>query len=333
MLPRKKTKSRSCKSGQRKCNGKCISKEKCCKDSDCKKVEVCKDGRCRCAPGTRQCGKTCIPSNACCKDADCRNGQSCTNNSCGCTASQKACNGTCIPSGDCCADAECVGAKAGSCMNGSCVAGFQICAKPPTAPPVTTPGTATVTFVGNAESPGQSTSSAEFSVGSDGRDWVQLRSAQFAGVKLDDLEELNFTTYVPDGSLCELPPYLVLYVTSANGDDDILIFDQLVSQTTACDTWQTWDARGGQWRSIFHPDFASQQAPRSLDEYQDEFGAVTLRNQDPAASDCPGVFGGLRLAAGENNENEPTGGWQNFVGYVDSLKIKLAGQKAHVFNF
>ncbi len=295
----KHKKKNGCANGKQKCHGKCISKSKCCKDKDCKNGGVCQGGACTCGTGTRLCGTVCIPAANCCDSTDC------------------------------------VGANAGTCDSGTCVAGFQVCTKPADAPPVDTAGTAEVTFVTGSESPGQSGNSAEFSVGADGRDWAHLRSALFAGVKLDDLETLKYTTYTPDGGHCDNSPYMAIYVTSATGGNDILLYDPGVSETPGpvCGEWQTWDARNGLWRSIFHSEFAPQNDPQPLNDYQTEFGTVTLRNQDPGDSDCPTAFGGLRLEAGENNPADPTGGWQNFVGFVDTLEIKLAGQGAQTFNF
>lgn len=294
---RRKGNNGSCNKGEHKCKGKCISKSRCCNDNDCPEGQQCQ-------------GKRCV-----------------------CTDDRKVCGAACIPAGNCCTSSDCTGANAGACVDGACVAGFQICVKPAAAQPVTTPGTATATYVTGAASPGQSGNSAEFSVGADGRDWVHLRSADFAGVTLGALETLRYTTYVPAGTHCGMAPYMALYVTSATGGIDILLFDPGVDSTPLCDAWQTWDARNGNWRSIFHSDFAPQNDPKPLNAYQTNFGTVSLRNQNPADSDCPTAFGGIRLEAGENNPADPTGGWQNFVGYIDSLEIKLAGQAAQTFEF
>ncbi len=181
-----------------------------------------------------------------------------------------------------------------------------------------------------------SASSLKLDVGNDGLDAVHVNTGEFAGTLISDLEKLDYTTFVPDGGHCDMAPYIVLFVTTpdlAAGDFDILIYDPGVDDAPSptCDTVLTWHARGGRYRSILHPEFAPQNNPQTLNDYDDMFGPATLVNLSAPTPTCPISVGGLRIEVGHGGDS--IGGWQNFVGFVDSLTIKVTGQPERQFDF
>lgn len=225
-------------------------------------------------------------------------------------------------------DADCIGALAGACVNGTCDPAFEICNL----------GGATSAYVSGDDSPEPFTTSLQLNVGNDGLDAVHLNSGEFAGTLISELQTLDYTTLVPDGGLCDLAPYIVLLVetpTPPAPDQpyDILIYTPGVGDgpPPVCGASQTWHARTGKYRSIFHNDFAPQNDPQTLDAYDAMFGPTRLYNLTEATPSCPNTVGGLRIEVGHGGSSE--GGWQNFVGFVDSMRIKVSGQPARVFDF
>jgi hypothetical protein len=197
-------------------------------------------------------------------------------------------------------------------------------------------GGASSHFVSGAANPTASASSLKLDVGNDGLDAVHVNTGEFAGTLISNLEKLDYTTYVPDGGHCNMVPYIVLFVTTpglATDEFDILIYDPGVdlAPSPTCDTLLTWHARDGRYRSILHPAFAPQGNPKTLNAYIAEFGPATLVNLSAPTSTCPNTVGGLRIEVGHGGDS--IGGWQNFVGYVDSLTIKVTGQPERQFDF
>jgi hypothetical protein len=108
-------KSKKCKSNQRKCKGKCISKSKCCSNGDCSGGAQSKNEKCKCPAGTKSCSNVCIPEDDCCINADCDPCETCTDGACseGCAAGQKCVEEECVCTTEscagCCAEDETCG--------------------------------------------------------------------------------------------------------------------------------------------------------------------------------------------------------------------------------
>lgn len=298
-------------------------------------VASCGGGNAPCGDGTTCCSGACVDTttnfsncgscgNACNPDR----ASVCVTGVCQCGANRKVCGARCIALDDCCTDAECTGPDAGACVNGVCVPAFQICNL----------GGASSQFVTGAANPAPGASSLKLDVGNDGLDAVHVNFADFAGTLISDLEKLDYTTFVPTGGLCDFAPYIVLLVETPvpptpEQPYDILIYDPGVDDDPApsCNTLRTWHARNGKYRSIFHNDFAPQPHPKSLDAYDAMFGPTKLYNLSVPTDSCPNTVGGLRIEVGHGGGS--VGGWQNFVGFVDSLTIKVNGQPERQFDF
>lgn len=299
-------------------------------------VAVCGGSTAPCADGLTCCAKACVDTttnfshcgacgHACNPDA----ASVCVAGVCQCGPNGKVCGARCVGLNTCCTDAECTGEEAGACVDGTCVPAFHICNY----------GGASSGFVTGGANPIASASSFRLSIGNDGRDAVHVNLDGFAGTLISDLETLDYTTFVPNGGLCGMAPYIVLLVETPLPPSPIQPFDILVYDPGAdsgpspvCGTVQTWHARNGKYRSIFRNVFADQQRPRTLDEYDAAFGPTRLYNLSEPTPLCPVSVGGLRIEVGHNN-TEPDGGWQHFVGFVDSITIGVSGEPERTFDF
>jgi hypothetical protein len=182
-----------------------------------------------------------------------------------------------------------------------------------------------VTFETGPASPPCGTGSAEFRVGPDGNAAARLRNADYAGVRLDTLTELSYSTYV-EANLDTQAVYIILNVDH-NDDgafDDQLFFepayqtgtfsgDPVPNQgTVLLNTWQTWDALAGGWWAL--EDGAFGPPLITLDTYLLEHPDATIVNTNTGR-------GGVALVAGFG-----AGAWDNFVGNADCFTIGVHGE-------
>jgi hypothetical protein len=256
------------------------------------------------------------PRPRCCGRARCRN------NRCRCGNNTRKCGKTCITRNQCCTDRDCDGARAGACVRNRCRAAFTIC---------TTDGSS-VTFVNGPDSPPKGTGSARFQTGADGDTaFAHLRTGNFAGKALADLETLRYATFSSSVEHCLDPeqeaPYLILRLNLSGGTtvEDIILFEPHHQAPLACDTWQTWNAAkpDALYWSAFTGD---PNTTFTLSDYLAANPDATLVN---AASDqqCPDALGGLRLAVGEGDE------WGNYDGNVNYLTVRFDGEASQRFLF
>ncbi|MBC6605835.1 hypothetical protein H8B13_03300 [Hymenobacter sp. BT188] len=166
----------------------------------------------------------------------------------------------------------------------------------------------------------------------------RLRNTQYAGTLLSSITELSYSTFVERRDTIVDTPFFVLHVDN-NGDgtaDDILNFspwyqtgrfiraagisvpEQWVSRNN---TWQTWDVLHGGFFIVTDvlsdPDNNGRLI--TLASYIQKYPQATIRN-------LSGGRGGIRVGLGG-----PTFA-NNFIGYVDNVKIGIAGQTT-TYNF
>jgi hypothetical protein len=142
---------------------------------------------------------------------------------------------------------------------------------------------------------------------------------------LDALDILQYATYVETGANCGpsgQAPYLILRINFSGGTtvDDIIIYEPVYNAAAiACQAWQTWNAAdpNGTWWSPF----TGPNTFFTLAEYLADHPDATLVNAE-TATDCPGVIGGLRIAAGEGVA------WSNSVTFVNFIRVRFAGDPA-----
>jgi hypothetical protein len=200
-------------------------------------------------------------------------------------------------------------------------------------------GTSSGAFVEGPGTPLAGTGSFRMSVGPNGDDTVYMRTGQYAGMSLSELNELSYSTYVEEGN-GTVAPYIILEIDFNNDDvrDDVLFFEPAYQNGTyqvneedggtvanqcgdnpTCvtnDTWQTWNAADGGWWS--GNDGTGGPPLRTLDGYAAiHTGATLMRN----------ASGALRLSAGGG-----AGPWNGFVGSVDNVQVTFGADET-TFDF
>jgi hypothetical protein len=188
-----------------------------------------------------------------------------------------------------------------------------------------TPGsTGSTTFEFGPETPPRGDGSVEFQTGADGNSGEELRFDVLDDVRLDQVTQLSYWTYVDQGSGGQAP-YLILRLDwDGNGTQDDLIFfepDYQHGYTTdvpdqgdlLVDEWQSWDALRGGWWSVNDPVFGPGADVGTLEEYLAAHANATV---------VPGTdgSGGLRLVVGYGAP-----AWNDFVGNADALEVGVLG--------
>ena len=180
---------------------------------------------------------------------------------------------------------------------------------------------ADVEFVEGPNSPPLGAGSAEFSVDASGSTDAELRTAQYTGLRLDELTALNYSTFVQNNNN-EQAVYIILNV-DYDGDgasDDLLFFEPVYQDSTFCtndqgnvllDTWQTWDALNGCWWSVGGTAGAT---PGTGTKTLSQILAV---EPDAAIATSTDPKGAVRLVAGFGGPDD----WGNFLGNVDAFTV------------
>jgi hypothetical protein len=147
----------TCSGNYKKCGDRCIPMADCCESSECARGASCSSGKCTCPSGQKECNGECI--SGCCSNAECTAGHVCSaSHTCGCASNQIECGTQCISNTACCTDQECGGSTPAcdttrrSCVpctsNKYCVGGAtcqnQECVAPPPPPPPPPPPTSSV---------------------------------------------------------------------------------------------------------------------------------------------------------------------------------------------
>lgn len=159
-------------------------------------------------------------------------------------------------------------------------------------------------------------SSAHLTTGiNNGDESAQLRTTNFAGVRIADITALSYSTYATAWNDQQVP-YLTIWLDlDGNGTrDDRLWFEPDYSNppqpAAALNTWQTWDALNGKWYSdnIGGPGSNSITLATYLSTV---VGTPTIINA------APGV-GGFRIASGFASDTD------DFEAFVDNLTFATA---------
>lgn len=189
-------------------------------------------------------------------------------------------------------------------------------------------GTANVQFVVGPGKPPDGVGSAQLSVGSNGDSRARLSTGRYGGVKLSDITELNYWTYVHSSGYATTPgdqcnpangpggeraAYIVLHVTNPVTEppaDDFLFFEPTYNGLFTCDSWYKWDALNGNWWTT------------TVTPPGEPFSAYVLTHPDSVIDNTstlsPG--GGVRVQAGVGAPD-----WNNFVGNTDAFTIGVNG--------
>jgi hypothetical protein len=185
----------------------------------------------------------------------------------------------------------------------------------------TSSGTASTSIVCGPGTPPIPPESAQLSVGANGDGAAQLRTAAYNGLKLADLTQLTYSTYVVQYGSGGQAPYLLLNI-DLDGDgatvEDLIFFEPVYQDASyfpsnpqaslALGTWQTWDALDGCWWSLNNVAGAGPGTNcKPLSAY------LTAQPNARLATTAAGAF---RIVAGFG-----AGAWDNFVGNVDKVEV------------
>jgi hypothetical protein len=169
-------------------------------------------------------------------------------------------------------------------------------------------------------------------VGIDGDSYVITRNPNFSGVRLDQLTNLSYSTFVTSYGSGGQAPYLSLSI-DFDGDsvaDDAIYFEPEYQGPSympgnsqgplTLGTWQTWNALTGGWWSANSIAGADPGANvKTIAQYLAVQPNARIMNSTSG--------GGVRVLAGCGG-----GAWANFDGNLDNLKIAYAGNDT-TFDF
>lgn len=118
---RRKRSSNDCPTGQKRCDGDCISAASCCTNDDCSGGRICDaQSACACPSDRKPCDGACISAGACCTSDDCAEEHVCNaQKECVCSGDRKPCDGDCIANSACCGSCP----PGATCREGECSAG------------------------------------------------------------------------------------------------------------------------------------------------------------------------------------------------------------------
>jgi hypothetical protein len=169
--------------------------------------------------------------------------------------------------------------------------------------------TGSISFVGGPGSPPIGDGSVRYTIGSDGNSYETLRQGAFNGVKLADLTRLDYWSWVSQASGTQAV-YIDLYVDSdGNGTkDDTLTFEPTYNGSVTKNSWQQWNALGGQWWSD------SMGGPPPL------FTLASYVASHPNARLATNSGPAFLLSAGCGGS-----AWTNFIGNADALTVGVSG--------
>jgi hypothetical protein len=153
------------------------------------------------------------------------------------------------------------------------------------------------------------------SVGSNGGSNENIHSRVLDGRRLADITALRYWSYEAHFGSDSRAVYLRLAIDyTGNGDaEDYITFQPSDTSTVRLNTWQSWDALHGSWRS---DRLTSPSAPYvTLSQYAARF---------PNARVASAAGGGLRLGAGCGGS-----AWSGFVGYLDAVTVGAASNSTN----
>ncbi|HYP19675.1 MAG TPA: hypothetical protein VEY08_06330, partial [Chloroflexia bacterium] len=183
--------------------------------------------------------------------------------------------------------------------------------------------TGSVGFVTGPGSPPLGVGSFQFTTGTDGNSFPNMRNANYHGIRLDQINAFSYSTYVsaPMTNTGQAP-YIILNIDN-NGDNDVdeQLFFEPVYQTgtygpvpnqcpgiptcVALNTWQHWDARLGGWWLL------SNGGPPVV-----TLQTYAAANPNARIINTTTGLGGVRFVVGCGG-----GVWANHVGNIDNVSI------------
>jgi hypothetical protein len=150
------------------------------------------------------------------------------------------------------------------------------------------------TFVTGPATPPLGTGSARLFTGTHGDLSTAIHNGLYATTKLGDITKLEYSTYsISSGPATSKYPLLILDLGGGTSGPDELTFDPAVDQLQVpqLNTWQTWNALGGKWRSPLTGTHSV-----TIGEYMAAFGPdITIVN---------GATGGIRMQAGPDTPQD-----------------------------
>ncbi len=189
----------------------------------------------------------------------------------------------------------------------------------------TDPATGSVSFVPGPGTPPLGVGSFQFTTGTNGNSFPNIRNANYHGIRLDQINAFSYSTYVqaPMTNTGQAP-YIILNIDN-NGDTsfDAQLFFEPTYQTgtyggatvpnqcpgipncVALGTWQHWDAKLGGWHVG-----GSGPPLVTLQSY-------AAANPNARIINTSTGLGGVRFVAGCGHPNP----WGNFVGNIDNVSI------------
>ena len=182
--------------------------------------------------------------------------------------------------------------------------------------------TASGSLVNGPATPPFGAGSAKFQLATTGGGEL-LGTQAFAGTRLDAIQALNYSTYVPSSSPGTVQAPSLQFDMDYNLTDTNtawqgrLVFESYFTNTVTKGTWQTWDPLAGKWWATGSPGNTKcpQSSPCTWAKVLQEFPNAGLRVS----------VGGLAFKAGS--------GWPaNFEGYVDGFVI-VTGDVVQAFDF
>lgn len=190
---------------------------------------------------------------------------------------------------------------------------------------------ADVTFVAGPGAPPAGGGSAQFSVDASGATDAELRNSLYDGLKIADITQLEYWTYVQNNQSGQAVYILLNVDRDNNGTIDDQLFFEPVYQNGAystlpysgaipnqcgsdpgcvtLNTWQKWDPDIGGWWSL--NDSAFGPPLTTLASYAAQYPTAVIRNGTGPTK------GGVRLTAGFGGPAD----WGNFVGNADAFTI------------
>ncbi|MDQ3930349.1 MAG: hypothetical protein M3328_14550, partial [Chloroflexota bacterium] len=183
--------------------------------------------------------------------------------------------------------------------------------------------TGSVGFVTGPGSPPLGVGSFQFTTGTDGDSFPNIRNSNYHGIKLSQINAFSYNTYVSAPiTNSGQAPYIILNIDN-NGDnavDEQLFFepayqkpaygpvpDQCPGMTNcvALNTWQHWDAKLGGWWVVTN----GGPPVMTLQTY-------AAANPNARIINSISGLGGVRFVAGCGGST-----WANFVGNIDNVTI------------
>ncbi len=153
-----------------------------------------------------------------------------------------------------------------------------------------------------------------------------MSSNEFDGIKLSDITDLSYDTYVSSSTGANLAPYINIYFDLDNNgiydggvNDDFITFSTSeAGETVVLNSWQSWDLTSVDWYSRYGKLTNGVRVRDIFTSIQTNFPNATII--DPYNTGG----GGFIINGGDSS----TEGWSNFTGYVDNLVLN-----SHNYDF